>query len=105
MALVLAFSPAEAQLKKGSRFDKAANCLDCHEEVQQNYRVQHKPVADGDCVSCHKAHGLRGALRLQMEVECHEMAGLSDDSGNRHEPVDDCSSCHSPHGSDHQALL
>jgi predicted CXXCH cytochrome family protein len=101
MILALVALPVRSQLKKGSRFDKATNCLDCHEELQQEFRVPHKPMADGDCVSCHKAHGLRGALRLQKEepdlcLQCHELAGLSDESGKRHEPVSDCSSCHSP---------
>ena len=101
---------ADAQLKKGGRFERQTDCLDCHEEMASAARFKHAPLAGGDCTSCHKPHGLVGALRLTQEVpglclDCHPSDGLQLEAAHRHPQVDNCSTCHDPHGSDHPALL
>ncbi|NIS63514.1 MAG: hypothetical protein GTO13_23355, partial [Proteobacteria bacterium] len=45
-------------------------CLDCHKEKKQEYssrKYVHSPVAKEDCESCHRRHGLVGAVLLQDE--------------------------------------
>ena len=75
----LVVTGAEAQLTKGSRFESTSGCVRCHAEVGQNIAVPHAPLAEGDCSSCHKPHGLIGALRLQKDepdlcLDCHDTA-------------------------------
>lgn len=110
LGTVLFSSAAEAQLTQGRRFEKGATCDRCHEDVLQGLANIHAPLAEGDCESCHKPHGLVGALRLTQDepalcLECHERDALRLDEGHRHPEVENCSSCHSPHGSNHGALL
>ena len=59
---------AEAQFKKGQRFSSGGECTSCHEMEQAKARVRHEPFRKGDCDSCHKPHGMVGALRL-IETE------------------------------------
>ncbi len=107
---LLVAAPAAAQLKKGSRFDKGTRCLQCHEGVGQNVSVPHAPLASGDCASCHKPHGLVGALRLvkkepELCLDCHDRGQLGLDASHRHPEVEKCSTCHDPHGSNQPAML
>ncbi len=110
IAALTAALPAAAQLKKGKRFDKGSSCLECHEEVGKRFRVTHDPLKKAECGSCHKPHGLVGALRLQKEepdlcLDCHDAGSMNLNAQHAHPNINDCSTCHEPHGSDHQALL
>jgi len=110
LGLVLSSGAAHAQLRKGARFQKGSSCTDCHEEVGKGRRVAHAPLAEGDCTSCHRPHGLVGALRLQAEepelcLGCHDSKGIGLEAEHLHPDVGQCSECHDPHGSDQPAIL
>ena len=109
MAVLFAL-PSSAQLKKGSRFQKGGRCVECHQQVSASVAVGHAPLVEGDCATCHKPHGLVGALRLQSDepdlcYQCHEAIGLGVEAAHVHAEVQNCSTCHNPHGSDHKAIL
>ncbi|MGB6640188.1 MAG: cytochrome c3 family protein, partial [Thermoanaerobaculia bacterium] len=106
----LAASSAEAQIKRGSRFEQGTTCTGCHAEVGKNLAAPHAPLAQGECTACHRPHGLVGALRLQVEepelcLGCHEAQALGLEAAHQHPEVGRCSTCHNPHGSDHPAML
>ena len=66
-----------AQIKKGKRFEKKSNCLDCHKGSEFTGSQEHEPFAKQECLSCHKPHGMVGMLRLkktgsELCYECHE---------------------------------
>ncbi|NUQ38197.1 MAG: hypothetical protein HUU23_10425 [Caldilineales bacterium] len=73
-------------------------------------RVQHQPVAAGECATCHQPHtSAHPALLTQAPralcSACHSRQavtfGLSAHSGFQSQ----CAACHQPHGSDHADLL
>ena len=89
----------------------AALCANCHDLLPAG-KVVHEPVAEGDCLSCHQAHGGTGEFLLAVKddqaslcLECHE----GDDFSREyvHGPVGSgaCTQCHDPHAADQPALL
>jgi len=106
----IATAPAEAQLKKGGRFEQGSSCVSCHADVGQGVAVKHAPLVEDGCTACHKPHGLVGALRLTAAepalcLSCHDGAALGTDAAHRHPDVERCSSCHDPHGSSNERML
>ena len=103
--------PAEATT--GHSIDQKKVCLECHDlESDLQARVQHAPVAAGDCSSCHNPHVARFAgLLLQQPgplcAGCHAELSALKDKASVHPPAADgrCADCHQPHGSDHAGLL
>lgn len=109
-ALGLGAGVAHGQLKRGARFEKGGSCVECHADVGKARKVEHAPMAQGDCTACHKPHGLVGALRLTADepklcLGCHQAATLGLEAAHRHPQVEKCSRCHDPHGSDHAKIL
>ncbi|MFA5515851.1 MAG: cytochrome c3 family protein [Desulfuromonadales bacterium] len=84
-------------------------CEQCHEAKGQGKSV-HAPVAEGDCLGCHRPHGAAnpflldvGANLSELCFSCHEpFAGAF-----IHGPVavGACIQCHSPHASGREKLL
>ncbi len=87
-------------------------CLNCHELEGLAARVQHAPVAAGECSACHNPHVARFASLLRdrpapLCQTCHSGVQRELSKAEVHAPVaaGECSSCHDPHGSDNQGLL
>lgn len=98
-------------------------CYFCHEEpMQQSF--PHYPHEQGECLSCHDAHGSSGSFLLQMPdpdlcLACHERDFRTDSTltlnirrlvvgrNTPHTAIDlgGCLGCHRSHGSDVRALL
>lgn len=109
-------SEARFQLhKKGSQL-----CADCHEKKSpklydaiNNSKFKHKPVDEGRCTDCHRAHSSDVKSMLKKDTEelcfgCHdELADEVAGSDFRHGPVQtgDCMSCHDVHGSNNSRIL
>jgi len=90
-------------------------CLGCHPHKAEKGYV-HKPVKDGECISCHKSTGKqhpkvkKGAFtqtdngKSGLCTECHEP---KNNQKFVHAPVasGDCLDCHDVHQSDHKYQL
>lgn len=91
----------------------ASDCFNCHNSDAFEKRINHMPVAAGDCLACHSAHVARfeGLLQQQVNELCFSCHGDVIDAQTAqsliHQPVrrGECMSCHEPHASDHQGLL
>ncbi|MCF8056818.1 MAG: hypothetical protein K9K37_09275 [Desulfocapsa sp.] len=95
-------------------------CKSCHLELSPDVykaintaKVQHEPVAKGECTKCHSPHGsevtsLLKGKGINLCGTCHEDLGYDiGESKNLHGPVQtgSCSECHNVHGSDFSRLL
>ena len=95
-------------------------CASCHTEISpavyaaiKNAKVQHEPVAKGECTKCHMPHGSEVASLLKGKGAnlcgtCHEELGYEiAESKHLHGPVQtgSCGECHNVHGSDFSRLL
>jgi predicted CXXCH cytochrome family protein len=95
-------------------------CATCHREYNpeiyeaiETAAVEHPPVAEEDCVACHRPHssGYPSLLKNAMEklcFSCHaELGETVTASKNRHGPVQtgDCTACHNVHGAKFTKLL
>lgn len=97
-----------------------ALCRDCHSDIlkadsTREWKVQHKPVSNGQCRQCHLPHtsqnrGLLNKPNTHVCRDCH--SGLisllqAEENASRHKAFEtgECRSCHSVHGSDSKALL
>lgn len=89
--------------------ERAELCYFCHDAYQG--RLLHDPVAKGDCLGCHNAHG--GATRQMLKaasvrdacVACH--TDVAHGKSMLHGPVaaGGCTACHDAHRSEHKGLL
>ncbi len=95
-------------------------CFECHDmdeltlaSAGSDEAIQlHKPVADGDCGSCHNPHGseLEGLLNREGQAlcyGCHTAEKVSFAEGTVHKPVEegDCTACHTVHGGPRNNLI
>jgi len=85
-------------------------CLECHDNPATGHKVQHPPVEEGECTSCHSPHAgkARGMLvesGAALCEQCHDSKTAG--KKNLHPPVaeGDCVSCHGVHGGAAKALL
>lgn len=98
-------------------------CFFCHEEFGSP-AYQHMPVSNGDCLSCHDAHGSseRALLRSEEQelcLSCHNQTYISDSSRTEnirqlvtgkqmeHSAITGgaCIQCHKAHVSEFRSLL
>lgn len=95
-------------------------CESCHREESPDVytaidtaKVQHEPVARGECTQCHIPHGsevdsLLKGKGIELCGSCHEdLAYDIAESENLHGPVltGSCNECHNVHGSEFSRLL
>lgn len=90
------------------------DCMRCHETLRPILQkpVPHKPVADGECASCHSPHAARFEKLLNKReralcATCHEEQITGFMAGHVHTPIlqGKCSGCHEVHGSQNASLL
>lgn len=103
-----------------------ALCFNCHDEDEFADRTTHGPVAEGQCLACHKPHASEHEFLLKAEppelcFTCHDRR-LKDAKGRTlpspkrlfeaadmklHLPFSEgmCLSCHRPHASENYRLL
>jgi DmsE family decaheme c-type cytochrome len=99
---VAGYKPAVLHAKRDDAF-----CLQCHEDVTSDFRLQyHHPVLEGQmrCADCHSIHGepRKNAMLLQeTNAEC--MSCHPEVRGPwvfEHRAMEEgCETCHTPHGS------
>ncbi len=105
----------EHPLKGGKSFELAAKggalCVQCH-DAKGKKKVVHPPVAEADCISCHKPHGGRGRFLLDVGEDqtelclgCHDAAPFKQEFMHGPAAIGACTNCHDPHESDEKALL
>ena len=101
-------------LAKGATRDNTAPlCVGCHEDVGARLKEAHVhgPVASGDCISCHDAHGsafplFLSASRRDSCLVCHDAVAAALGEAFPHDPAAaSCGMCHDPHASAHPAQL
>jgi predicted CXXCH cytochrome family protein len=95
-------------------------CAMCHRdytpeiyEAIDTAKTEHPPVAQGECVICHRPHSSNNASLLadkmtSLCVSCHDALGaVLAANENLHGPVEDgdCAACHNVHGSLFDKLL
>src|SRR5262245_21003193 len=90
-------------------------CVACHAPIQKlaSKKFVHAPFKDEkNCESCHKRHGVVGALVLKEEqpalcLSCHKPEEPQLKLAHVHAPLSSgkCTSCHSPHSCDFAKLL
>jgi len=91
----------------------SALCFTCHEEEIFKRKTQHSPVADGDCIACHRPHSSPNDKLLiaptaegELCFTCHEDRKEEFTMKEVHPPaVEDCTECHDPHSSDSSYML
>jgi predicted CXXCH cytochrome family protein len=74
---------------------------------------KHRPVADGDCLTCHNPHasrwkGLLAASPVVLCGRCHaDTIRRQERSAVKHTPMQqgECTTCHDPHASDQPLLF
>lgn len=109
--MALAVAVGLLVLTQGAAF--AYDCFNCHDGSAFKKRVNHAPVAAGDCLSCHSAHVARFDGLLQERVKdlcfsCHgDVTAGQINQSLIHQPVrsGECLGCHNPHASDQKGLL
>jgi predicted CXXCH cytochrome family protein len=93
----------------------AETCVtaDCHATYKTG-KAPHSPVAEGDCLSCHKKvgaeHPLKGQKTFELTAKVPELCYQCHDPYKKkvvHAPVKegDCLSCHKVHGGANKYLL
>jgi predicted CXXCH cytochrome family protein len=90
-------------------------CYECHDHLSEGKKSVHPPVADGECLSCHRQHystlpKLLGSSAPGLCLDCHDDPA-KDKEGKEHavphDPVasGDCHACHAVHSSAVKPLL
>jgi len=105
----------EHPLKDGKSYPLAAKgaelCNRCHDPFGKK-KLVHAPVQEGDCLSCHKAHGAKGRFLLDDGEDqgalcfgCHDSAPFAREYVHGPVAMGNCTACHDPHQSDAKSLL
>ncbi|TAN39536.1 MAG: hypothetical protein EPN25_11120 [Nitrospirae bacterium] len=85
-------------------------CFLCHDKAKFTKKIQHPPVAAGDCQSCHEVHVSENSKLLTAKMpdlcfNCHDKAKFENKSTHPPVAAGECISCHDPHSSDTEKLL
>ena len=87
-------------------------CFTCHSQKLFQKKLVHKPVAKGDCGTCHNPHVARYKGLLNKDLaslcfNCHQKAAREFGTGFIHRPVKkgECTACHNPHSSENPGLM
>lgn len=100
-------------LGKGKGKSVSSLCFNCHDKTIFTKKVQHGPVAVGDCIACHNPHAADVEQLLiapksdgQVCFQCHADRRDSFNLKQVHAPVkEDCGLCHDPHSSNYKMQL
>lgn len=85
-------------------------CLKCHQEIPDEYRLMHGPVAAAECSFCHSPHessipNLLKARAPAVCAQCHSAETMTADRPEHQDLKADCLTCHIGHGSHSRGLL
>jgi predicted CXXCH cytochrome family protein len=98
--------PSEMLLSR----DDSSVCLQCHEEVTEQFTHMHGAVVGMACLWCHNPHmsPLTHLLRDQAPklcTQCHDWSEPGTPIPSEHEMTSNCLECHSGHGGNDPAFL
>lgn len=102
------------RLDEGNRVVENVNavCLECHDPAKQasTFRSAHKPVLEGQCVTCHTPHKstrphLLHPTAEKMCLTCHSVQQVRANPDHPNVTRVDCLLCHAGHASDEPHLL
>lgn len=86
-------------------------CNRCH-SLPTGMKKVHLPVAEGECLSCHRPHGSAGRFLLDdsddlgpLCFSCHDRAPFQLPTAHGPVAAGACTACHSPHASELDFLL
>ena len=104
---VATYKPAALKAKRDDAF-----CLQCHDSVRADFRLQyHHPVIEGQmrCADCHSIHGEPRKNPVIQETNAECLSCHRDVGGPwvfEHLAMDEgCQTCHQPHGAINNKLL
>lgn len=85
-------------------------CLKCHQQIPNEYKLMHGPVASVECAYCHSPHESTYPALLSRPApavctQCHTADTMTSDRPEHKDLKADCLSCHVGHGSHSQGLL
>jgi predicted CXXCH cytochrome family protein len=85
-------------------------CYTCHENLADQYKYLHGPVAGGYCTACHDPHMSENEHLLRMTgkelcFHCHQAESVQ--RSEMHQGLEDmlCTDCHNPHGGEDKYIL
>ncbi len=83
------------------RENLADACRQCHPSFFGE-AIEHSPVAEGQCLQCHKPHRSEHPSLLtlpggQVCLECHDGPADLSEEAHGQPGADDCTRCHDPH--------
>jgi predicted CXXCH cytochrome family protein len=91
----------------------SALCFNCHEQDGFMAATQHSPVAEGDCIACHRPHASDNEALLIAPLaggalcfECHDDRKADFEMEYLHAPAEEsCTECHDPHSAEAEYML
>lgn len=94
----------ESQFSQKLRGEVVAICQSCHAAYTATQPFPHRPVAEGQCLTCHLPHestepGLLVATTQKLCAQCHDSQKLGSTKVHADVMGGDCQECHDPHGS------
>jgi predicted CXXCH cytochrome family protein len=105
--------PAAAGSEFSATAAGSALCFNCHPPFPQSSRM-HAPVAEGNCLACHRPHGASGPALLETSTarsqkpvcfQCHNQEQFSEPYGHGPAALGACTVCHDPHAAAQPTLL
>lgn len=98
---------------KGEGDSLSGLCYNCHEAAIFKRESQHSPVAEGDCIACHRPHSSAHAKLLiapaeggELCFQCHEDRKADFNLAYVHAPAqENCADCHDPHSAKARYML
>ncbi len=99
-------NPSEMQLTKND----SSICLQCHDDIVNQYPMMHGAVTGMACLWCHNPHlsPLPHLLRdnaPKLCLQCHELGVMQSPIPQHEDLQQDCLKCHNAHGGSDPAFL
>jgi predicted CXXCH cytochrome family protein len=85
-------------------------CYQCHENLNNKYKVLHSPVEGGQCIACHNPHSsVNENLLLRtgqsLCLYCHDSKQIMETDVHLEIGEANCTDCHNPHGGEDRNVL